>query len=335
MAALPVSVASEPGSDRWGEAPRGASCHWHPLCCIVARGFWVAIHCIRRVTGPREMGEAHMTRRTLTAVLGALLSSAIATSSWAAEDEKRIVNGPSKTSFGGLELVLGQGASVETAFQPDCEQAGRQDTRRRGAHRHVGQEPDPGGEHRGSRRDPPAQRTGDRRGAGEGRDRRPRPRGRPGQHHDPAVRHGPDRAGSGQDRRTPRQRRVQLVSSAVRPRPDRPDHWTHHSSLLQPGQLESYPALGDRARPSAALGTNPTRVAAARSQSDGGGASCARRGCSAHATRSLRYGLDWCSSRSRDLPARRRPRGIRARPLPATALTRAVSRVRRQHPPDA
>ena len=60
-----------------------------------------------------------MTRRALTAVLGALVIT-IATSSWAAEDEKRIVNGPSKTSFGGLELVLGQGASVEAAFQPDA-----------------------------------------------------------------------------------------------------------------------------------------------------------------------------------------------------------------------
>jgi hypothetical protein len=52
------------------------------------------------------------------ALLGALIV-AIGTSSWAAEDEKRIINGPSKTSFGGLELVLGQGASAETAFQPD------------------------------------------------------------------------------------------------------------------------------------------------------------------------------------------------------------------------
>ena len=52
------------------------------------------------------------------ALLGALII-AIGTSTWAAEDEKRIVNGPSRTSFGGLELVLGQGASAETAFQPD------------------------------------------------------------------------------------------------------------------------------------------------------------------------------------------------------------------------
>jgi hypothetical protein len=52
------------------------------------------------------------------ALLGALIV-AIGASSWAAEDEKRIINGPSKTSFGGLELVLGQGASAETAFQPD------------------------------------------------------------------------------------------------------------------------------------------------------------------------------------------------------------------------
>ena len=51
-------------------------------------------------------------------LLGALVVT-IGTSTWAAEDEKRIINGPSKTSFGGLELVLGQGASAETAFQPD------------------------------------------------------------------------------------------------------------------------------------------------------------------------------------------------------------------------
>jgi hypothetical protein len=60
-----------------------------------------------------------MTRRAITALLGALIIS-IGTSVPAAEDEKRIINGPSKTSFGGLELVLGQGASAETAFQPDA-----------------------------------------------------------------------------------------------------------------------------------------------------------------------------------------------------------------------
>ena len=60
-----------------------------------------------------------MTRRALTALLGALMV-AFGTSTWAAEDEKRIINGPSRTSFGGLELVLGQGASAETAFQPDA-----------------------------------------------------------------------------------------------------------------------------------------------------------------------------------------------------------------------
>jgi hypothetical protein len=61
-----------------------------------------------------------MTRRALTTLLVALVA-VIGTSAWAAqEEEKRIVNGPSKTSFGGLELVLGQGASAETAFQPDA-----------------------------------------------------------------------------------------------------------------------------------------------------------------------------------------------------------------------
>jgi hypothetical protein len=60
-----------------------------------------------------------MTRRVLAVLLGVLVV-AIGTSTWAAEDEKRIINGPTKTSFGGLELVLGQGASAEVAFQPDA-----------------------------------------------------------------------------------------------------------------------------------------------------------------------------------------------------------------------
>lgn len=60
-----------------------------------------------------------MTRRGLTALLGALVL-AVGSSTWGAEDEKRIINGPSRTSFGGLELILGQGASAETAFQPDA-----------------------------------------------------------------------------------------------------------------------------------------------------------------------------------------------------------------------
>jgi hypothetical protein len=56
-------------------------------------------------------------------VFGGLVAGLIVlmgTSTWAAEDEKRIINGPSKTSFGGLELVLGSGASAETSFQPDA-----------------------------------------------------------------------------------------------------------------------------------------------------------------------------------------------------------------------
>ena len=61
-----------------------------------------------------------MTRRALTALL-ALMIATTSASAWAeSEDEKRIINGPTKTSFGGLELVLGQGASAETAFQPDA-----------------------------------------------------------------------------------------------------------------------------------------------------------------------------------------------------------------------
>jgi hypothetical protein len=59
-----------------------------------------------------------MSGRALRALTAALILS-IGSSVWAAEDEKRIINGPIRTSFGGLELVLGQGASAETAFQPD------------------------------------------------------------------------------------------------------------------------------------------------------------------------------------------------------------------------
>ena len=67
-----------------------------------------------------ERGKRYMTRRSLIAVL-ALLVAAVGSSALAAEDEKRIINGPSKTSFGPLDLVLGQGASAETAFQPDTQ----------------------------------------------------------------------------------------------------------------------------------------------------------------------------------------------------------------------
>ena len=61
---------------------------------------------------------AEMTRRMLVAVVGGVLLG-LASGALAAEDQKRIVNGPSQTSFGGFELVLGQGASAETEFQPD------------------------------------------------------------------------------------------------------------------------------------------------------------------------------------------------------------------------
>ena len=67
---------------------------------------------------PEDWGKRNMTRRALVAC-SVHSSSPSARRVWAAEDEKRIINGPSKTSFGGLELVLGQGASAETAFQPD------------------------------------------------------------------------------------------------------------------------------------------------------------------------------------------------------------------------
>ena len=61
-----------------------------------------------------------MTRRGLALLLGTCLLAAV-TGAWAAsEDEKRIINGPSTTSFGGLQLVLGQGASAEAKFQPDA-----------------------------------------------------------------------------------------------------------------------------------------------------------------------------------------------------------------------
>jgi hypothetical protein len=53
---------------------------------------------------------AQMTRRALAEVLGGLILG-LTFGAWAAEDDKRIINGPSKTSFGGLDLVLGQGAS--------------------------------------------------------------------------------------------------------------------------------------------------------------------------------------------------------------------------------
>ncbi len=61
-----------------------------------------------------------MTRRAFAALLGVLIV-AWGPAAWAAsEDESRIINGPSKSSFGGLQLVLGQGASAETKFQPDA-----------------------------------------------------------------------------------------------------------------------------------------------------------------------------------------------------------------------
>jgi len=70
-------------------------------------------------TVPEDWGKLNMTRRSLLALVGALIVI-VGTTTWAAEDEKRIINGPSKTSFGGLQLVLGQGASAEAAYQPDA-----------------------------------------------------------------------------------------------------------------------------------------------------------------------------------------------------------------------
>jgi hypothetical protein len=60
-----------------------------------------------------------MTHRALGALFGAVLMAWSVGAGAAGEDEKRVINGPSKTSFGGLQLVLGQGASAETKFQPD------------------------------------------------------------------------------------------------------------------------------------------------------------------------------------------------------------------------
>ena len=59
------------------------------------------------------------SRMMAAAVVALLMTFGIAAN--AAEDEKRIINGPTKTSFGPLDLVLGQGASAETAFQPDTQ----------------------------------------------------------------------------------------------------------------------------------------------------------------------------------------------------------------------
>jgi hypothetical protein len=69
--------------------------------------------------GPDDWGKVNMTRRALWGLLASMIL-VVATTSRAAEDEKRIINGPSKSSFGGLQLVLGQGASAEVAFQPDA-----------------------------------------------------------------------------------------------------------------------------------------------------------------------------------------------------------------------
>lgn len=69
--------------------------------------------------GPEDWGKLNMMRRSLLALLGAVIVLA-GTTTWAAEDDKRIVNGPSKSSFGGFQLVLGQGASAEVQYQPDA-----------------------------------------------------------------------------------------------------------------------------------------------------------------------------------------------------------------------
>jgi hypothetical protein len=64
--------------------------------------------------------EGNMTRRALAVLCGVFLLAS-GTAAWAAsEDDKRIINGPSQTAFGGLQLVLGQGASAEAKFQPDA-----------------------------------------------------------------------------------------------------------------------------------------------------------------------------------------------------------------------
>jgi len=69
--------------------------------------------------GPEDWGKLNMMRRSLLSLLGVLILAA-GTTSWAAENEKRIINGPSKSSFGGFQLVLGQGASAEVQYQPDA-----------------------------------------------------------------------------------------------------------------------------------------------------------------------------------------------------------------------
>jgi hypothetical protein len=61
-----------------------------------------------------------MMRGMLVAIVGGLILGLAGGAGAATEDEKQIVNGPSETTFGGLQLVLGPGASAETQFQPDA-----------------------------------------------------------------------------------------------------------------------------------------------------------------------------------------------------------------------
>ena len=53
----------------------------------------------------------------------AALTIALTGGAYAAEqeEEKRVVNGPSKTTFGAFDLILGQGASSEVKYQPDAQ----------------------------------------------------------------------------------------------------------------------------------------------------------------------------------------------------------------------
>lgn len=59
-----------------------------------------------------------MIQRMLVALVTA--TAILAGSAWAAEEEKKVINGPGTTAFGELNLVLGQGASAETQYQPDA-----------------------------------------------------------------------------------------------------------------------------------------------------------------------------------------------------------------------
>jgi len=70
----------------------------------------------------RGRGELRMVKKTLAFVLAGAVLMAIAAPGWAQQSngEKRVVKGPSKTSFGRLDVVLPEGTSSEVEYQPDA-----------------------------------------------------------------------------------------------------------------------------------------------------------------------------------------------------------------------